>query len=306
MIKSFLNLKEYALKNPDQTKIIKYIFDNFNFHKSVANKVLITGYYVPQIEGSLHKDSIYKYPLYSTPDDLVTINLDEQIKSKLTPEIPVINRGRLFKNNVSVPYYSRKQIDTDGILNKRGLEIIYLKDPLERFFAHIQGSVHITLKDGSSVLAAYDNKNGHPYRPIGKRLIELGLLQKNNVTMDTIKSVLRQNEDIQDDVLNWNPSYVFFKLTKDLAKGSLNTPVVKDISIATDQTLFPKSSLGLLNLNDEWILVANHDTGGAITGPDRVDFFFGQGDNAAKQASGLQSRGMVGFLSPKIQELIAQ
>jgi membrane-bound lytic murein transglycosylase A len=266
--KSLSQLIEFLKNSPNQIDFNNYIKNNFDFYKTTAPRTLITGYYVPVIEGSLTKNKKFYFPLYYPPGG-------------------------------NDKFLSRKEIDSEKKLEGKNLEIIYLTDPIEAFFAQIQGSVRIKLPDGKIILARYADKNGHPYKPIGKLLIEQGYLTKENVSMNTIKEVLRKNTNIIEETLNWNPSYVFFRLSYDNAKGSLGTDVIENLSIATDQKLFPKGAIGLLQLDNQWRIIFNHDTGGAIRGPGRVDLFLGEGEKAGNIASGLQSYGELVFLAPK-------
>lgn len=295
---SLEDLISYLNTNPTKFALEKYINKNFVIYKSKAKKVLVTGYYIPKIEVSKFKNSTYKYPIYKKPPDLFSVSLSEEIKKTLTLDVPIINRARLEKSKIYIPYYSRKDIDQKLVLSGKNLEIAYAKDPLDIFFLQIQGSGIAHFDDGSELLLAYSDKNGQPYIPIGKTLIDKGFLTKQNTSMFSIKEVLRLNPKLQSTILFSNPSYTFFELKNDLPRGNLGQPVIPNYSIATDQSIYPSGSIGFIKSNNINTLVVNLDTGGAIKGADHIDYFLGAGVEAEKIASGLKDQGELYFLAP--------
>ncbi|MDX1698624.1 MAG: MltA domain-containing protein, partial [Thiohalobacterales bacterium] len=167
---------------------------------------LITGYYEPLLHGSWDKTEKYRYPLYGVPESLLTIELGDQY-----PQLKDMRlRGKLEGNKV-VPYYDRAQLDDDQQI-LAGYELLWVDDLVDAFFLHVQGSGQIELDDGSRVAVGYAAQNGHPYRSIGGVLISMGELEKEQVTLFTIRDWLDSNPGRMNEVLGSNPSYVFFEL----------------------------------------------------------------------------------------------
>ena len=247
-----------------------------NYFKSEG---LFTGYYEPVLRGSLRRDSKYKYAVYQKPKDLV----DGQ------------------------PYLGRRRI-IDGELSRKGLAIAFVDDPVDLFFLQIQGSGRIILEDGRIIRVGYDAKNGCPYRALGKYMIDNGIMKKGEITADKIKDWLRANPDKANDVMNYNPSYVFFRVLKTDPIGAQGVPLIPEASLAVDkkfvpygtpiwlETTLPDTGKGEKEYNK--LLIAQ-DTGGAIKGPVRGDVFFGRGNRAAKLASFMKQKGEYYLLLPK-------
>ena len=288
---------------PNDAAIKAYINEHFKVAEENSD-AFFTGYYSPIIKGSLTKDSRYKFPIYSTPDDLVTVTLDQKIASTLPSETPVINRGRLIGKNVTIPYLSRKEINS-GALKTHANIVAYAEDKIDLFFLHIQGSGVLILPDGSKKLLAYANKNGQPYRPIGKVLVDKGYLKKGKTSMQEIKTFLHLHPELVDEILHANPSYIFYDIKNDIPRGNLGVPVAAYHSFASDQKLIQPGILALVSAStgngtqfeDQPML--NLDVGGAIKGLNHFDLYFGDGANAAEQAGALQSLGTIKFLVPR-------
>jgi membrane-bound lytic murein transglycosylase A len=270
--------------------------------------VLFTGYFEPLYEGSLAPDDTFKYPLYRRPDDLTRIDLSP-FNDKFKGESIV---ARIEGKKV-LPYYARSQIEAERVLEGRGLEIAWLKDPLDVAFLHIQGSGKLRLSDGRDLLVHYQTSNGRPYRSIGRYLIEKGFLARDEVSMQAIRRYLNENPGILDEVLSYNPSYVFFREVDKGPVGSLGVLLTPGRSVALDSRIFPKGALGFIScqkplLNDQgeiigWTpfsrFVLNQDTGGAIKGAGRADIFWGSGPYAELTAGHLQHGGDLYFLIKK-------
>jgi membrane-bound lytic murein transglycosylase A len=260
------------------------------------------------LKASTVETAEYCYPIYRVPKDLLFINL-EKFKDRYKGERLV---ARIEKNEV-VPYYNREEIDGEGALKGRGLEIAWFSDPVDIFFLHIQGSGKICPVGGSCFQVSYALSNGRPYRSIGKYLMDRGRVLPGNVSAQAIKQYLRDNPEEMREVLFYNESYVFFRTVKEGPVGSLDVPVTAGRSIATDQTIFPKGALAFIRtrkpvLDSEgrilsWLsfsrFVLNQDTGGAITGPGRVDLFCGSGDEAGAVAGYMKEEGELYFLVKK-------
>ncbi|MCL2656221.1 MAG: murein transglycosylase A [Betaproteobacteria bacterium] len=263
---------------------------------------LITGYYEPLIKGSRTRGKQFATPVYAVPDDLLVIDLSEQY-----PELKGMRlRGRLEGRKV-LPYYSRAQIDAraDKLADK---VLLWAADPLDFFFLQIQGSGQVQLADGSRVRIAYAEQNGHPYKAIGRWLIDNGELKADQAGMENIKAWARNNPQRLDELLNTNPSYVFFK--EQAANGSgpngaLGLPLNAGRSIAVDPRSLPLGAPVFLSTSwpntDKPLnrLVVAQDTGGAIRGAVRADFYWGFGPEAGAQAGKMRQHGRMWMLWPK-------
>ena len=264
---------------------------------------LITGYYEPLLKGSWDRSEEFRYPLYGVPEDLLIVDL-----GSIYPQLKNLRlRGKLNGNKV-VPYYERAQLDDDQDL-LQGTEILWVNSLVDVFFLHVQGSGQIQLDDGSTVGVGYAGQNGHPYQSIGKVLIQMGELEKEDVTLFTIKDWLKSNPTRLNEVLARNPSYIFFELRDaeaDGPVGSLNVTLTPRRSIAVDrnviplgapvwlQTTLPNAQQSPLNQ-----LMLAQDTGGAIKGHVRADVFWGRGDEAEKMAGLMKQQGELFVLLPK-------
>lgn len=287
-------------------KIQQFFTKHFNLfqahNKNGTSTGLVTGYYQPVLKGSRTRSSYYRYPLYRTPSDLVTISLAEQFPTLKHQRV----RGRLIGDEIT-PYFSRSEIDNapSPISNA---EFLYLNDPIDAFFLHIQGSGVIALDTGEVIQVGYDNHNGHPYHSIGKVLIRRGELKPSQASMAGIKQWAKANPDRLQALLNQNPSYVFFKeLPKGLPGplGALGVPLLAEQAIAVDRryiplgapvflsTTYPNSSRPLNKL------VMAQDTGGAIKGGVRADFYWGAGQQAGASAGAMKQPGKMWVLLPK-------
>jgi len=266
-----------------------------------SDEGLITGYYEPLLHGSRTASSRYRFPLYGVPDDLLVIDLSE-----LHPELKGRRvRGRLEGRRV-VPYYSRAQIESKP--PPFNAKILYwVDDPVDLFFLQVQGSGQIRLDSGERVRIGYGDQNGYPYRSIGRLLIDRGELAPDKASMQAIKQWARQNPDKLPEVLQHNASYVFFReLASDLPGplGALGVPVSAGRSLAVDPRHVPLGAP--VYLATTWPntqrplqrLVMAQDTGSAIRGPIRGDYFWGFGDQAGVQAGRMRQSGRMWVLLP--------
>ncbi len=294
---------------------LTYIRNNFRFLEwyggSDWGEILLTSYFEPIIPGSTTASAQFSQPLYEKPDDLVVIDL-KKFSDRFKDEASL--RGRVHEGKVT-PYFSRGEIDSGHALKGRKLELCWV-DPTDAFFLHIQGSGTVKLPHGEELFITYAEKNGQKYVPIGKYLKER--LAPLPVTMQRIERVVKMmSEQERSDLFAKNPSYVFFTKSKRRAITSLGVPATPGRTIAVDSKFAPKGALALISFNKPLVdqpesvdrgthpttrvsrFVLDQDSGGAITGTDHVDLFWGRGDEAKKVAGILQDKARIVFLVPK-------
>ena len=309
MMRSIEYFLHFIRTKPSKDELIRYIKNNYRVYTTEDSDnpgpVLFTGYFEPVLQGSLNKDAEYQFPIYTRPDDLTTIDLSlfsQQFEGKT-----IVGR---YNNQRVVPYYDRKEIEHQGLLEGKVKEIAWLKDRLDLFFLQIQGSGKIYLDNGEIINVHYHGSNGQPYRSIGKLLIDEGKITREEISMQKIRDYLRNHPEEIETVLNYNPSYVFFKVEKDGPLGSLEVKLTPGRSIALDRRLFPPAGLAFIETKKpfinkdgtihKWIafsrFVLNQDTGGAIRGPSRADLFWGNGPYAEIAAGYMQEFGKLYFL----------
>jgi membrane-bound lytic murein transglycosylase A len=291
-----------------------FFMDHFSPYK-IANDDgtdtgLVTGYYEPLLAGSRAPTAEYSIPLYGVPDDLLVVDL-----SSLYPELKDKRvRGRVEGRKV-VPYWPRADIER-GAAPLDGKALAYVADPVEAFFLEIQGSGRIALTDGSTMRLGYADQNGHPYRSVARVLIDRGELTRDTASMQAIANWVKAHPDEARALLDENPSYVFFRelprppagsidAAIDGPTGSLGVPLLAERTIAVDAryvplgapvylaTTRPSTSMPLSRLT------LAQDTGGAIRGPVRADFFWGFGTQAGREAGRMRQDGRMWLLWPK-------
>jgi membrane-bound lytic murein transglycosylase A len=270
---------------------------------------LATGYYEPLLRGSRRKEGAYRYPLYAAPADLLIVDLAE-----ISPELKHLRlRGRLEGRRV-VPYYPRAEIER-GLPALAGKELLWVDDPVDLFFLQIQGSGRVRLPTGELVRVGYADQNGQPYKSIGRYLVEQGELKLEHASMQGIKAWGAANPTKLDALLNHNPSYVFFReLPRDGASqdgadygpvGALGVALTPERSIAVDPRYIPLGAPVFLSTS--WPgsaqalqrLVLAQDTGGAIRGAVRADYFWGFGEAAGAQAGRMRQSARMWVLLPR-------
>jgi membrane-bound lytic murein transglycosylase A len=263
---------------------------------------LVTGYYEPLLAGARSRSERARHPLHGVPKDLLTIELGDVIPELKGKRV----RGRLVGNKV-LPYYSRAEI----IGRDKGAPVLlWAEDPIELFFLQIQGSGRVKLPSGEMVRVGYADQNGHPYQSIGRVLIERGELLSSEASMQGIQAWARANPKKLDELLNSNPSYVFFRELPgqfgpdDGPPGALGVPLVAERTIAVDPRHIPLGApvfLATTRPNSEVPLrrlVMAQDTGGAIKGVVRADFFWGFGAEAGALAGRMKQPGLMWVLLP--------
>ena len=266
---------------------------------------LVTGYYEPLLRGARKRGGVFQTPLYRVPDDLLDIEL-----ASVYPELKSMRlRGKLNGSKV-VPYPPRAELVKSGALN--GKELLWIEDPIDAFFLQVQGSGRVQLADGTPMVrVAYADQNGHPYKSIGRYLVERGELTLDQASAQGIKAWYAAHPERQQELLNVNPSYVFFKEEvvgdpKKGPKGALGVALTAQRSIAVDAQYIPLGApvfLSTTQPNSNAVLqrlMMAQDTGGAIKNPVRADFFWGFGNDAGERAGRMKQRGAMWVLLPKL------
>lgn len=304
-----LNILKNAQSSKEIKKTIKKEFLLYRAAGRAGKKeVLFTGYFEPIYDARITPDDNYKFPLYRLPEDLIKIDLT-LFKDKYKGE-SIIAR---IEDKQVLPYYSRMEIENQEILKNKNLEIAWLNNPLDVAFLHIQGSGRLQIKDGDFLSVGYHSSNGREYKSIGNYLIEKDYMTTEEMSMQGIRQYLSMHPDILDDTLNYNPSYIFFRVLDKGPLGNIGVPLTPGRSIALDSRLFPKGSLCFIKSekpviysNDEiekWEkfsrFIINQDTGGAITGAGRADIFWGSGEYAELAAGHLKHEGELFLLIKK-------
>ncbi len=262
---------------------------------------LFTGYFEPLLHGSLKRTPRYSVPLYKKPNDLVTVQLGEFNKKLKGQQI----YGRLRANSL-VPYAKRAEIES-GALHGKGLELVWVDDPVDAFFLQIQGSGLVRLPSGKILRVGYAGKNGHPYFAIGRELVARGALKMEHVSLQTIRAWLVANPAEAQAVMNKNLSYVFFRTIEGGGPiGAQGVPLTAGHSLAVDRRYIPLGAPLWLDTTDPLSpgsalrrLVIAQDTGGAIKGVVRGDLFWGSGDRARNGAGKMKQPGRIFILLPR-------
>lgn len=295
-------LREFLLRRFDAYAV---------FTQDSKNEGLLTGYYEPILRASLTRRPPFVVPLYGPPDDLVS---REQPATAGNPAARI--RGRMVNGQLQ-PYFTRAELTPAGApvhASLRGKEIAWVEDPVDAFFLQVQGSGKLLLQDpgpnqGKLVRIGFADMNGHPYKSIGRVLIERGELTRDNATAQSIKQWVRSNPRAGQALINENPSFIFFRLmpgTVDASVGpigSLNVPLTEKRSVAIDPRFIPLGSLVWMSAT-HWgrpinQLALAQDTGSAIKGEVRADYFWGAGDAAGEEAGRTRSVLRLWLIWPK-------
>ncbi|MCF8054958.1 MAG: MltA domain-containing protein [Deltaproteobacteria bacterium] len=258
-------------------------FDILSIGTTARDKsVVFTGYYETTVNGSLHRDEIYQYPIYHPPPEL----------------------GSDAQKN-----HSRYEIDVAGKLKGRGLEIAWVDDPGALYFLHLQGSGIILLAEGKTIPVTFAGTNGRPFRSVANHFFAQGLI--SNRSNAAVKKYLRENPQLAQEKLSYNERYTFFRLGK--TTGAIGMPLTAERSIAVDFAFFPRGGLAFIETAVPDVDVAGNyigkrkiakfvlcqDTGGAIKGPQRVDLFFGNQAEAGSRAHFMKDNGAIHILLKK-------
>lgn len=239
---------------------------------------LFTGYFEPELDGSLYRTSTYRYPIYKMP--------------------PEARGGGLW--------LTRRDILTTGVMDNRGLEIAWVDDPVELFFLQIQGSGRIRLTNGDTLRVGYGGSNGHNYRSVGQELVRRGVYNAHQVSAQVIKNWVRRNPVAGQELLFHNPSYVFFRKVRRVTadqgpRGAMNRSITAMRTVAVDPAYVPLGAPVWVEKDGQGPmrrLMIAQDTGSAIKGAQRADIFFGTGDAAGRAAGTLKDPGRMVVLLP--------
>jgi peptidoglycan lytic transglycosylase A len=294
-------LSEPASTNDDAQQIC----DRFHLYRVEApNGVLVTGYYQPELPARRTRSDRFRWPLYRIPSDLVDVDLSQFCPSCNRKVI----QGRVQDGKL-IPYYSRADIDA-GALAGRGDEIAWLDDPVEAFFLHVQGSALLRFDDEVQMQVSYSDSNGRPYTSLGRVLVEQGKMERDAVSLQTLKNYLRTHPSEQAQLMETNQRYIFFRPVITGPIGSIGVPLTAGRSIAADASVYPPGSQAFVRVfprdhsdatRDAPVfsrLVAIQDAGTAITGPGRIDVFFGTGATAESIAGDLRNPGELYLILP--------
>ena len=239
---------------------------------------MFTGYFEPELDGALRRTAIHRWPLYRLPPEVVP----------------------------GTPFLTRAEIETTGALAGRGLEIVWVDDPVEAFFLQVQGSGRVRLPSGRVIRVGYGGKNGHEYRSVGMEMIRRGLMTEDEASAERIRDWVRENPEAGADLLRHNPSFVFFREVSEVPPergplGAMNRSVTPMRTIAVDPAFQPLGA-------PVWIetegrapmrrLMVAQDTGSAIVGAQRADIFFGTGQLAGQAAGAVRDGGRMVTLLP--------
>lgn len=300
------SFRKILAAKPSPDRLNELIARHFNVYQARGiggfnpdRSMLVTGYYQPLFSGSLKRTQDFSYPLYKMPADLVIRHIDQGRKK--------LSVGRMEQGRF-VPYWTRGEIERDNLLN--GQELIWLKNPLDAFVLHIQGSGLISLPDGSIRGVHYAMRNGRPYSSIGKYMVENGMLTLEEASLDSIRSYIDNHPEQRDLILHHNQSFIFFDWGNSQgAVGSIGQVLTPGRSVAADKTCFPPGALVFLQSrkpvvrdqhvvqwNDLQRFVTIQDTGSAIRGPGRVDLFWGSGSEAGLAAGRMKEDGALYLL----------
>jgi membrane-bound lytic murein transglycosylase A len=266
----------FARSQPDAKSFFETLFHPVLIED--GEPALFTGYYEPELRGSRVRTDRFRYPLHQRP-----------------PEAPR-----------SGAWYTRAQLETSGVLRGRGLELVWLDDPVDKFFLQVQGSGRIRFSDGQGMRVGFGGKNGHQYRSVGRELVRRGYFQAHQVSAGAIKRWVRQNPAEGQALLHHNPSYVFFReVTKVPANkgplGAMNRSVTAGRSLAVDPSFVPLGApvwIEKRGANPIRRLMMAQDTGSAIKGAQRADIFYGTGDEAGREAGRIRDPGRLVVLLP--------
>ncbi|ADK85995.1 MltA domain protein [Desulfarculus baarsii DSM 2075] len=302
-------LQDIVTRAYDPARRTALIQERFDLWRSIGSDgqggVLFTGYYEPIMAARHRPDATYDQPIYGVPPGLLTINLQD-----FRADLPDRKLVGMVDGNRVVPFHDREAIDFDGALVGKAPILGYAAEPVEVFFLHIQGSGQLVFEDGQRLRVGYAAVNGHPYRAIGRLLLDEGAMEPHRMSKQGIQRYLAAHPEKLRRVLSYNPSYVFFRPLETTGGplGCYGIGLTGGRSIATDRRIFGAPAMAYVETTvtradgGQSIMrrfMMNQDTGGAIRGPGRVDVFFGTGDMPGRVAGRMKNPGRLYFLLPK-------
>ena len=310
LLESMETFLDILKQKPSPEELNSAVRKNFILYQASGRKkekegeMLITGYYEPLVEASLTKSGPFIHPLYTAPDSLLTYR---------NPATGKKTTGRQDPKGQNTPFWTRAEIEEGNLL--AGSELVYLKDPVDAFILHVQGSGKVRLRDGSLQAIQFAATNGREYKSIGKLLVDENKMSREEATMPTIRHYLEQNPGEQKRILHHNPRFVFFQWNnkKDSPTGSMGLPLTAGRSIAVDPATLPTGVMAylisqkpvldkegqLLKWETMQRFVLPQDTGAAIKGAGRADLFWGNGHYAETAAGNMKEQGQLYFLVKK-------
>jgi membrane-bound lytic murein transglycosylase A len=309
LVRSLELFRDFIAGRPDRDQLNRFVREHYEVYRSVGrppdDDVLFTGYFEPLYPGSLTPAPGYTIPVYGLPEDLVTANLGDFADALAGKRIV----GRVKERRL-VPYYTRKEIQTEGVLQGKAPVIAWMRDPVDLYFIQVQGSGRIQTPDGRRISILYAAQNGHDADLVGRHLIRENKVPVEEMSMARIRRYFQEHPEDTDRLLHQDPSYVFFRIGDTGPLGNLGVEVTPGRSIATDRRLFPNGALAFIDTRKplitgqreigQWAplkrFVLNQDTGGAIKGPGRADLFWGSGEYAETAAGHLKHPGDLYFL----------
>jgi membrane-bound lytic murein transglycosylase A len=283
-------------------------FIEARFEPFAAGTGIMTGYYEPILRGATAPAEAFRTPLHARPPELV----EQPVAGN-----PLRRRYGMIVDGRMEPFHDRAAIDT-GALAGRGLELVWVDDPADAFFLHIQGSGRVLLPDGQLLRIGYAGQNGRGYVPIGRLLIERGEIPRERMSMQAIRAwIAEAGHERATELLRGNPSYVFFRRVEGLSPeqgpiGAMGVPLTPQRSVAVDRAHIPLGVPMFVTVRDPEArrddppagrLVVAQDTGGAIRGPARTDFFWGWGPEAGDRAGRMRDEATVFVLLPRPAEV---
>jgi membrane-bound lytic murein transglycosylase A len=294
---SLLRFRELLAISTSAEEFTRNLALEFTVYKSAGwnakgGGVLFTAYCTPILEGSRTKTELYKYPLYALPPDLVKGDKGAIL-------------GRRTDSGGIEPYPTRRAIEASSLLSNKGLELVYLRDPLDAFIAHVNGSAFIDTPTGESLKFGYSGKNGQPYSSLGKELIAAKELSAKDMSLAKIRGWGAKNPEKLSEYMARNESYVFFVEIDGNPRGSLNVEVEGGRTLATDKALFPRGGVVFVDTKlknhsnaDQYFscFMLDQDTGGAIRTAGRGDIYLGIGPEAERRAGKTMAEGQLYYL----------
>ena len=301
---SVIVLRTILEESNTKKSFITRVEERFDVYESVGcdgdGTVLFTGYYAPDFQASLTRTNVYSAPLYVRPTDLVS---DPSTGTPL---------GRQMENGDIKPWPARQELMGSGELD--GTELVWVKDELDAYIIHVNGSARLRLQDGEIMYIGYAGKTDQEYTGLGESVLKAGLLPPEKLSLRAIRRLYDKNPETIQALINKNESFVFFKEYEggNWPAGSLGVPVTAQRSVATDKKIFPRGGVVLVDTTVRSLtgekktftqFMSDQDTGGAIRAPGRADLFMGVGPTAGIKAGGQYAEGKLYYLFLKSDSL---